>query len=312
LHPFSVPAAAYFSSALGRPLAPSTALSILCNSLTSPEFCLIIASTRRVAFMPDPLPTAPVPGPMSEADRDARIEQLLLSGLDQYFAGRYERAINIWTRVAFLERGHGRARAYIERARGALAERQRETDELVHAGVAAYHAGELQAARDLLTRATNAGGSSDTAMLFIERLRRVDAASDVPVAAVADGPVVPPMPEPAGRTPPWRWFSTIAASVTVATAILLGSLRIASWLAELPIDAPVSPSAIAEPLPLVTAADLRIAQARELFTNGRAGEALRTLEAIDVGDPRHRDADRLRGEIQRIVLDLEPLDAGLR
>ena len=84
---------------------------------------------------------------MNEADREARIEQLLLWGLDHYFAGKYEQAINIWTRVTFLERGHGRARAYIERARGALAERQRESDELLHTGVEAYHAGDLESAR---------------------------------------------------------------------------------------------------------------------------------------------------------------------
>ena len=73
-------------------------------------------------------------GASADADRDARIEQLLLSGLDQYFAGHYQQAINIWTRVVFLERGHNRARAYIERARSALAERQRECEELVHNG----------------------------------------------------------------------------------------------------------------------------------------------------------------------------------
>ena len=36
-------------------------------------------------------------------DRESRIEQLLLAGLDQYFAGRYEQAIDVWTRVAFLD-----------------------------------------------------------------------------------------------------------------------------------------------------------------------------------------------------------------
>jgi hypothetical protein len=83
--------------------------------------------------MTDPLRTdAAHAGPLSDAEREARIEQLLLSGLDHYFAGQYEQAINIWTRVAFLERGHGRARAYIERARSALAERQRESEELLH------------------------------------------------------------------------------------------------------------------------------------------------------------------------------------
>src|SRR5262249_11030072 len=103
-------------------------------------------------------------GPLSEADRAARIEELLLSGLDQYFGGQYEQAINIWTRVAFLERGHGRARAYIERARDALAEKQRECDELLHSGVAAYQAGDLDTARELLTRAVETGGPNEIAL----------------------------------------------------------------------------------------------------------------------------------------------------
>ena len=119
-------------------------------------------------------------GPLSEADRAARIEELLLAGLDQYFGGHYEQAINIWTRVAFLERGHGRARAYIERARDALAEKQRESEELVHTGVSAYHAGDLEKARDLLTRAVDSGGANETALVFLQRLSRARLAAAPP------------------------------------------------------------------------------------------------------------------------------------
>ena len=57
----------------------------------------------------------------ASAERDVKIEQLLLSGLDHYFKGRYERAIDVWTRVLFLDRMHARARAYIDRARAATA-----------------------------------------------------------------------------------------------------------------------------------------------------------------------------------------------
>ena len=71
----------------------------------------------------------------SEADRDAKIEQLLLAGLDHYFAAQYDYAISVWTRVLFLDRSHARARAYIDRARSALAERQRESEELLQSGV---------------------------------------------------------------------------------------------------------------------------------------------------------------------------------
>src|SRR5262245_21273501 len=109
-------------------------------------------------------------GSLSEADRAARIEELLLSGLDQYFGGRFEQAINIWTRASFLERGPGRARAYVERARDALAERQRESEELLHTGIAAYHAGDLEKARELLTRAVDAGGPNETALMFLQRV----------------------------------------------------------------------------------------------------------------------------------------------
>src|SRR6188474_1340582 len=109
--------------------------------------------------MTEPLRVAPASDASADADRDALIERLLLAGLDHYFEGRYEQAVNVWTRVAFLERGHGRARAYIERARGALAERQRESDELLHRGLDAYSAGDLARARELLTRAVADGGS---------------------------------------------------------------------------------------------------------------------------------------------------------
>ena len=40
------------------------------------------------------------------AERDAKIESLLLSGLDHYFASDYEQAIDIWTRALFLDRQH--------------------------------------------------------------------------------------------------------------------------------------------------------------------------------------------------------------
>src|SRR4029434_8783217 len=95
--------------------------------------------------------------PALNADRDAKIEQLLLVGLDHYFAAEYDQAIHVWTRALFLDRSHPRARAYIERARSALAERQRESEELLQNGVAAFQRGEADEARRLLPRARGAG-----------------------------------------------------------------------------------------------------------------------------------------------------------
>ena len=106
----------------------------------------------------------------SESDRDAKIEQFLLVGLDHYFAARYELAINVWTRALFLDRSHARARAYIDRARSALAERQRESEELLQNGVAAFHRGEGDEARRLLQAAIDGGAPSEEALAVLDRL----------------------------------------------------------------------------------------------------------------------------------------------
>src|SRR3954462_11790498 len=112
----------------------------------------------------------------SGSDRDAKIEQLLLVGLDHYFAARYELAINVWTRALFLDRNHARARAYIDRARSALAERQRESEELLQNGVAAFQRGEGEEARRLLQAAIDGGAPSEEALAVLDRLNRLGAA----------------------------------------------------------------------------------------------------------------------------------------
>src|SRR5262249_41500881 len=120
--------------------------------------------------------SAHAPDATPGADRDAKIEQLLLVGLDHYFGGRYEQAINVWTRALFLDRTHARARAYIERARTALAEGQRESEELLQTGVAAFHRGEGDEARRLLQAAIDRGAPSEEALAVLERLNRIEAA----------------------------------------------------------------------------------------------------------------------------------------
>src|SRR5947199_3635384 len=131
--------------------------------------------------------SAHAPDPTSDVDRDAKIEQLLLAGLDHYFAARYDQAINVWTRALFLDRSHPRARAYIERARSALAERQRKSEELLHTGVAAFQRGEGDEARRLLHAAIDGGAPSDEALAVLDRLNRLEAA-----AAPATAPAATP------------------------------------------------------------------------------------------------------------------------
>ena len=254
--------------------------------------------------MSDPQSTDPLheSGPTGDSDREARIEQLLLTGLDHYFAGHYEQAINVWTRVVFLERHHDRARAYIERARSAQAERQREAEELLHTGVAAYDAGETDKARDLLNRAVAEG--SDTAHVFLDRLDRMggsavlnDLRHHVPSARPLLGAARTTIP---GRT---GWIAASIGAIVVAVAMLVGGLPIGTWLSELQgspeasVQAPPS-----DPLPLIRTSETLLARARTLYADGRLHDGLRTLDRIDVADPFRADADRLRADIQQRLL----------
>ncbi|MEI6670018.1 MAG: hypothetical protein WCP29_17850, partial [Acidobacteriota bacterium] len=127
--------------------------------------------------MTDPHSTPPPPAADADgvADRDARIDELLLAGLDHYFAGRYQDATNVWGRVLFFDRSHARARAYIERARGAMAERQRRSEQLVHEGVEALSRGDEGVARELLSTAVDQGGPHETAQTYLDRLERLSA-----------------------------------------------------------------------------------------------------------------------------------------
>jgi len=250
--------------------------------------------------MPETLPVDPAgAGASPDPDREARVEELLLAGLDRYFAGRYEEAINIWTRVAFLERGHGRARAYIERARGAQAERQRESEELLHRGIAAYQAGDTDSARTLLMRAVEEGGPTDLALAFLQRLNRFDAAADrdrqVGSPRDAIRAVVPELE-------PTRWLPTLVVSVAIALSIVLLALPVTSWIVELPIAAPPAEAARPEPLPIVRTSEMLLARAQALRDGGKLRDALVMLDRISRSDPLRPDADRLKAIVQRDVL----------
>lgn len=255
--------------------------------------------------MTEPQRTDPTKTPASAAaDRAARIEELLVSGLDHYFAGDYEQAINIWTRVIFLDRDHNRARAYIDRARKAIAERQRESEELLHRGLDAYSAGEVERARDLLTRAVDQGAPSDQALVLLGRMEQLEGTGfdlplqrkRVPARRVSDEPTL----RTGRRT--WRWVAGGVGLVAASAVVYFGAAPAVSWLVDVPAGARPLPHAAPEPLPIVRTADTVLDRARELYAGGHLRDALRLLEGIGIADPARQEADRLRADIQRVLL----------
>ena len=248
----------------------------------------------------------------SDADRAVKIERLLLSGLDHYFKGRYERAIDIWTRVLFLDRSHARARAYIERARAALSERLRESEELVHTGVEAFERGDVTEARSLLTSAIKKGGGRDEALTVLDRLNRLEVAAGgdrLPRRGGATRSVTQREFNP-GVQPGPRRVRVVPLVLFVGVVLVVGyaAMSWGEWESLIwgqPSRRMVVPAqATVESLPLPLGASVRVSRARRLVEDGRLNQALDVLAVVGSGNSLAKEADVLRAEIQRQLLSL--------
>jgi predicted transcriptional regulator len=269
--------------------------------------------------MADPHTSGPRRAPEPAAEDDARIEHLLVNGLDHYFAGEFEQAINLWTRVLFLDRTHDRARAYIERARSAQAERQRISEALVHQGLDAFDKGEVVRARELLSDALDQGASHDVALGVLGRIDRLEvgqrtASRETPAARrrPLSAPAAEDAREPQHRITLAVWLATAAAIVAVAAIsfVLVTPNSVSDWFpVQATTGAPVQMSPTPAPLPVPAPTEVYLAQARAMFARGKLRDALRALDRVPAGDTLRADAERLRGDIQRELLAVASAEA---
>ena len=271
--------------------------------------------------MADPQPSGPRRSEApSGAEDDARIEHLLVTGLDHYFAGEFEAAINLWTRVLFLDRNHDRARAYIDRARSAQAEQQRISEALVHEGLEAFDKGEVVRARALLSDALDQGASHDVALGVLGRIDRLDAGTRV-AAPVAPAIRRRALSAAVSRPPDANhrrgtialWWVTAAAIVLVGGDLVRAgraqrTRATGSRCRRRPARRrhasrrPRRCRCRRRPKPMWS-------QARALFASGKLRDALRALDRVPVGDALRPDAERLRADIQRELLAVAGAEA---
>ncbi|MFN7979375.1 MAG: hypothetical protein U0P30_14660 [Vicinamibacterales bacterium] len=239
---------------------------------------------------------APPVESLSDAEREARIEQLLVAGLDDYFGGRLDQAINVWTRVLFLDRSNDRARAYIDRARRAQAERQRESEALMHQGLQAFDDGDVDRARDLLTAAVERGAPHEQALPVLHRIGLLDvAAIDGRAHARPAGRVVA---RPAAATRGWWPVTAVLVAVVAGAAAVFVAL-------DAPAPTPLTPAAIDRvpaTVPVPGAMEGHLARARQLFDAGKLPDALAVLDRIDAGDAAFAEARALRARVQQELL----------
>jgi tetratricopeptide (TPR) repeat protein len=255
--------------------------------------------------MSDPLRSDRLPHAGDAHERDARIEELLLAGLDHYFSEQYELAINVWTRVLFIDRGHARARAYIERARGAIAERQRKGDELLHTGTVALNRGDAERAKQLVTAAVEHGASADEALALMARIDRLENVAQ-PGALAVRSVRVQDMGVPAtvpDRDARWRWIGAGAiGGIILGAAALVAFGRGSGTFPLFGPPEPVPVSTLNAPLPVPTIGEIQLSKAQTLYARGRLQEALAALDEVPNGDAHRARADELAAAIQRQLL----------
>ena len=250
------------------------------------------------------------------AEDEARIENLLVTGLDHYFAGEFEEAINLWTRVLFLDRSHDRARAYIDRARSAQAEQQRISEALVHEGLEAFDRGEVARARELLSDALDQGASHDVALGVLGRIDRLDAgtrpatpATPVLRKRAARKPTAADVNERRGTITMW-WITAAAVVIVGAIAFVAVAPNGLAWFpVQATTGAPAAPVTVPSQLPLPSPTESYVVRARSLFASGKLRDALRALDRVPVGDALRPEAERLRADIQRELLAVAQAEA---
>jgi len=234
--------------------------------------------------------------------RDSQIETLLVDGLELYFKGRYDEAIHLWTRVLFIDRGDQRARAYIERAQSAIAERQRRGDELLHASQELLDQGQTTAARDLLDELVSMAGDDERAAALRLKLDRIERMRPAPAPAAHTEVPMPEIDEPWRPGRYWAIVGTATATALVVLAVVAFNPTVRSWVGLSASADAIAVKATPVALPVLSTSDVALVRARTFYGRGRLAEALQALDRVGVESASRGPADELRVEIQRLLL----------
>jgi tetratricopeptide (TPR) repeat protein len=233
--------------------------------------------------------------------QDSRVEGLLVEGLDRYFLGQFEDAIHLWTRVLFLDRSHTSARAYIDRARGAIVERQRRAEESLQHVAELLDQGRSAEARTQLQHAAGVLGEDERTAALRLRLERLE-------RAFGGAPRIRAVPEPPAVA--WgSWLSDrltmktwLAAAVLVVATVVLTSSGVRARLGVGPESTLPAPTLSPGPMPVIGRGEVALVRARALYARGRLAEALDVLDRVEFEQIARDESDRLRVDIQRLLV----------
>jgi hypothetical protein len=101
------------------------------------------------------------------------------------------------------------------------------------------------------------------------------------------------------------WIATgVLAGLATAGVVAWIALTRPDWLPLRPASTLPRAAAAEEPLPVPKPSEALISRGRALYEDGRLRDALRVLDTVAESDSLRRDADELRAEIQRKLLEV--------
>ncbi len=246
-------------------------------------------------------------------DASPRSFELFRQGEELYSRGLYHEAIHVWTRILFLDRGNSEARLRIDKAKEAVAERQRRLDAEIAEALALLESGDVDGARARVRSVLASDGSHGEANVLAAAIEALDRQARKPEAqeaqeakSQADAIGTPPAPSPAkgvvikvakSPKPGSPRIARAAGSRLKMAAFLSGVLLLfavsafylsMNWAAIVSGGAlgrasgstamvlPDSPAASAPDL-----SELRYFNGERLFAQGRYREALVELRRVD-------------------------------
>ncbi|HYH44707.1 MAG TPA: hypothetical protein VEG34_03415 [Thermoanaerobaculia bacterium] len=271
----------------------------------------------------------------SDAESERRIAQLLDEGQLAFDAADHQGAIDAWSRIFLIDIDHQEAARRIEQARKLKAERERQVEEIFHDGVNRLESGDVAAARTAFEQVLTLQPGYLAAREFLQQIEsgdvpalhggaRREAGSPLrdavppaltPLPSYQDDEMagllkeeilVPPDLGEGGRAPEKtarRSMTAVRASNPRKTFLYVGSgvlvlvLAVAFYLYQNK-DRFWPNSDTDEAVAPTPAAEDPIARATGLHEQGKTAIAIRQLERIAEGDPRHGEAQKLIAEWQ--------------
>ena len=136
-------------------------------------------------------------------DHGPRVQALLDEGQSAFDTGEYQNAIDSWSRIFLIDIDNQEAARRIEGARQLKAEKERETEELFHAGVARFDAGDWPAAREAFRQVLATQPSYVLAREYLDKINEREAGGgDVPRHDLPElAPLPGAAPAPAAAAP---------------------------------------------------------------------------------------------------------------